>query len=136
MRWLKASLPLAVAVMIHCWALGTDEFGGHSLIHDQLTFVSWNGSVLALPFCEFMQRLICAYLFFVVLVVLKELPLPRRLLAAAATTWLFIMVGTMFSGLLSLPGTPAVVWFIALFIELGFLLVLVLTYRREIASAS
>lgn len=27
MRWLKASLPLAVAVMIHCWALGTDEFG-------------------------------------------------------------------------------------------------------------
>ena len=89
MRWLKASLPLAVAVMIHCWALGTDEFGGHSLIHDQLTFVSWNGSVLALPFCEFMQRLICAYLFFVVLVVLKELPLPRRLLAAAATCLLY-----------------------------------------------
>lgn len=134
MRWLKNSLPLVTTIMVHCWALGTNEFRGHSLVHNQLTFVSWDESVLALQSCEFLQRLICVYLFCVVMVVLIEVSLPRRLLAAATTTWLFILVGTMLSGLLSLPATPTALRFITLFIEFGFLLVLILTYRREIAD--
>lgn len=130
----KLFAPFAIALAIHCYALATNEFGGTSLIYRTLTLISWNGPVSLLQISELLQRLICVYFSFVVWEVLKDENGLHRIIAAVVLPYIYALICVIPAAYIALPSVPVVVRYVAIVAGIALLLLLALTYNREVTN--
>ncbi len=132
MRNLKALFPLGLGVLVHaCATVGGLESG--SPLHQAMIGIPWTSYEWVVPVCELLQRVLCAYLFFLVLAVLRDTRPLRRVLAAGAFTWLWLLVSCGAMALNALPAVRAPLSLLAPAVLLALTVWLAVTYARECA---
>lgn len=136
MRNLKAFAPLAVGLLIHLYAMTATGFQMDSGLHQALSGIPWTTYEGLVPLCELLQRILCAYLFFLAMEVLGDTWILRRLLAAAALAWLYLLVSCMLIMYIAVPLVPESLSLLVPIILLALTIWVALTYARECRKTS
>ena len=127
MRRMKALLPLVVGVLVCFCIRGASAFASRSF----LSILPWTDSVRLKSVCRLLQCLLCSYLFFLALEVLRESPMARRVLAAAGLALLCEIACLLLVALVALPGIPDALAYLVPCIQVILLAWVALTYGRE-----
>ncbi|RVU98342.1 hypothetical protein EII22_00565 [Coriobacteriales bacterium OH1046] len=136
MRRLKGFIPLAAGLLIHLYAMVATGFRMGSGLHQALSGIPWTTYEGLVPLCELMQRILCAYLFFLVMEVLGDTWILRRVLAAAALAWLYLLVSCTLIVYLAVPLIPEPLSLLVPIILLTLTIWVALTYARECGETS
>lgn len=135
MHRLKPFVPLAVGLLIHLYSIAAMRypmiFTLDSGLHHVLSVFPWTTYDGLVPLCELLQRILCAYFFFLVLEVLRDTWILRRLLSAAALALGYLFVSITFILLLAFPFIPDSLSLLVPIILLALAIWVALTYARE-----
>ena len=131
MRKVKVLLPLVVGVLVCFCIRGASTFASHSF----LSILPWTDSVGLVSISRLLQCLLCSYLFFLALEVLRDSSMARRVLAATGLALLCEAACLVLVALIALPGSPDALAYLVPCIQGVLLAWVALTYGRECVSS-